>query len=292
VILLGLFFVVDILLSRRIQSFDNYSYSTMTDIVHNRINPDLIILGSSCGLHAFDPHYLDTSLNMDTYNLSMDGYHFNFQYARYKLCMAHHVVPKYIIQEIDFESVLKYHSFKGEQFLPYFYDPAFRMHCIPIDYDIWDKYIPMKRYYGHSDLIKSVLWDSYWEHPAYKGYCGNDGVYDSKEYEAADSLFFTIDELNLKQQLAFLEETSSLGIKVIFVIVPIYSQMLKKVCNLQEMYTLYDSLASCYSVPLLDYSSLPLCEDTTYFFSATHLNIKGMNRFEPILISDLKTIIK
>ena len=41
-------------------------------------------------------------------------------------------------------------------------------------------------------------------------------------------------------------------------------------------------------IPILDYTHMSLCEDTSYFYNAMHLNKKGSDIFSDSLANDIK----
>jgi lysophospholipase L1-like esterase len=77
----------------------------------------------------------------------------------------------------------------------------------------------------------------------------------------------------------YLDKLKEEDIKVVFVYAPIYIGLIKKMDHIEGMYSMYDSIAKKYDIPILDYNYDPLCCDTAYFYNATHLNKAGAERF-------------
>jgi hypothetical protein len=53
---------------------------------------------------------------------------------------------------------------------------------------------------------------------------------------------------------------------------------------------MYDSIACEFHIPILDYSDIPMCYDTAYFYNATHLNKTGAELFTTKLAHDIDSI--
>ena len=56
------------------------------------------------------------------------------------------------------------------------------------------------------------------------------------------------------------------------------------------MHSAYKKIADKYGIPILDYMTMSLCKDTTYFYNAMHLNKKGSEIFSDSLAHDLKRL--
>lgn len=60
--------------------------------------------------------------------------------------------------------------------------------------------------------------------------------------------------------------------------------------SLNQIYAYYREIADRYSIPILDYTYMSLCNDTTYFYNAMHLNKRGSNIFTDSLANDIKKL--
>lgn len=88
----------------------------------------------------------------------------------------------------------------------------------------------------------------------------------------------------------YLAKTKAEGIKVIFVYTPLYIGATRKIENLKEMYDKYQEYANKYDIPILDYTYMDICYDTTYFYNAMHLNKIGAEIFSDTLANDIKRL--
>ena len=58
--------------------------------------------------------------------------------------------------------------------------------------------------------------------------------------------------------------------------------------DLDTEYTFYQRIADKYDIPVLDYSHMSICNDTSFFYNAMHMNVKGAERFSDTLAHDIK----
>ena len=76
----------------------------------------------------------------------------------------------------------------------------------------------------------------------------------------------------------FLQETRHEGIPVVFVYAPLYKG-LKDHLDEDKTRAAYLALSQRYDIPLLDFSEIAFCTDTSYFMNGHHVNKKGADCF-------------
>ena len=59
---------------------------------------------------------------------------------------------------------------------------------------------------------------------------------------------------------------------------------------LKEVHTFYNNIAKAFDIPVLDYSNMEICSDSTYFYNAMHLNKKGSKLFSDSLANDIRRL--
>lgn len=146
-----------------------------------------------------------------------------------------------------------------------------------------EKYIPYYRYIG-IDIHE-------WDDGLYKGYRGQDKAWDGTMFSQMDTVQVSSDTAMLRLFDDFLTEQARLGTQVILVYSPIYHGVIDKCPNMNKMYNMYDSIASKYDIPILNYFEMPICYDTTYFYNAIHLNRIGAEIFTTHLAQDVDSIM-
>ena len=117
-----------------------------------------------------------------------------------------------------------------------------------------------------------------------------DDEWDGSVLYAMDSLGCAIDTSAVSLFIDFLHEATDKKVKIIFVYAPIYVGAREKMVNEEQMFTMYDSIAKIFEIPILDYNDIPMCYDTTYFYNATHLNKIGAELFTTKLAHDIDSL--
>jgi hypothetical protein len=95
-----------IITKQLLKSKDKY-YVVWNDLVFVRINSEILIYGSSRARAHINSKILEDSLKSTVYNLGIDGYSFNMEYCRHQLILNSNLVPKYIIQTLDYHTLGK-----------------------------------------------------------------------------------------------------------------------------------------------------------------------------------------
>ena len=287
--------LLDLFLSSRLLRNENRMFSTWSQIYNDSTNYDLIINGSSRAWTQYNPIMLDSMLNVNSYNLGMDGSGITRQIVKYKKYCEYHKTPKHLIQNIDFITIDTTFGYEREQFFPYFiYDRSLMQEMDVYEkFSFAEKFIPSYRYIGYRDVLTEALFN--YSSQArfeflFKGYLGNNSTWNGTELAKLDSVVFSCNAMALHLFIDFLEQTTKQGTKVLFVYAPVYHGVRTKMTNEHQMYEMYDTIAARFNIPILDYNDIPLCYDTTYFYNGTHLNRIGAESFTIQLAHDIDSI--
>ncbi len=279
---------LDAFISHKLRYSNDRRFIVWTEIIEQEINANLLIMGSSRAWVQFSPKIIDTILDVNSYNLGIDGSHIDRQIMRYDFYKLHNHKPQIILHNIDFMSVLsKKVGYEREQFFPYFANKDM-MTVINEEPFTWqERYLPYYRYYGYQDLLRSY---NHSQDSLYKGYCGQERDWNGSLFSSIDSLHFNCERTLQVMFLDYVQDVKNDSINLIFVYAPFYIEAVKKVDNLDEMYSTFDSIAKAYDVPILDYTYSYLSYDTTYFYNASHLNKRGAELFSTMLANDLDSL--
>lgn len=259
--------------------------------MHGSIDADIVIMGNSRALTQVNPHILDSILEVDSYNLGIDGSSINRQIRKYHLFREYNKKPKLIIQNIDHISMIYYVGYEREQFYPYFWNKSMRREFVATEpFSIWDKYMPLYRYYHNLHKHDMVGLITSTNHRMSKGYMEKDLLWDGAKFRKVKSTQFTNHEQTEKMFDEYLAQAKAEGIKVVFMYSPVYIGLTRKVLNPQEMHDKYQEYADKYDIPILDYTYMDICYDTTYFYNAMHVNKKGAEIFSDTLAKDIKRL--
>ena len=308
--LLGfLFFLIPLLLfsilgdfiitKQLLKSKDKY-YVVWNDLVFGRINSEILIYGTSRARAHINSKTLEDSLESTVYNLGIDGYTFNMEYCRHQLILNSNLLPKYIIQTLDYHTLGKKHElYQYEQFYPYFDNKIISNTTKNYKGFSWFDYnLPLVRYYGSTKQIISaaniLIRPSHNKGNRYKGFynINSKWTYEFDEIKKEKkSLYQKLDKETIILFNNYLADLKKRNINIIFVYTPEYIEGQKFISNRAEIINIYKYFSKKYNIPFLDYSSDPICLQRTYFYNAEHLNLLGSNLFSKKLASDLKFYI-
>lgn len=298
--ILVLAYPIDLFLSKQLKKSNDFlgEYEVWNDIYNSNIKADMVVYGSSRAWVDISPKILKDSLQLETYNLGMDGHNFWLQYLRHLEYLKHNNKPSHILLAVDFNSLQKREDlYLYEQFLPYmlwnnnlkeFTKSYNGFHYL--DYDL-----PLIRYAGNSSIIKNALSLGFSKDvpKAYrtKGYKGIKKTW-SNELTLAKSKMekykIQIDSTSVTLFSQFLQECKDNNIKVSLVYTPEHIEGQKFIENKDIVSNLYKEYAEKFDLIYLDYSKDSICSNKEYFYNATHLNKKGSEVFTEKLASDLK----
>jgi len=253
---------------------------------------DVVIMGSSRAKRQFNPYILDSMLNINSYNMGVDGRFIKSQILTYNAYQRSNGKPKFIIQNIDYSTIDTDNAFEREMYFPYFNDKTFRNEVVEIEsLSLADKYMPGIRYSGyfHKILLK-MKFKNRGRDIDTKGFVNNYTKWDGSLLEKLTEIDYSQDSLALYSFDKYLSKAYSDNIKIIFVYSPIYIGATKKIKNIEGMYQMYDSIAKKYDIPILDYNYDAICYDTIYFYNATHLNRKGADLFSLKFANDIDSL--
>lgn len=280
----------DYVLSNYLTHSKARKYVVWNDIVFDTVNADLLVLGSSRAWVQYDTYIMDSMLNINSYNLGIDGSALNRQMLRYKIYdHFQKKKPKALLINVDCLGIGYTTGYEREQFFPYFHIKYAGKEMKEMEpFSVGELYLPMFRYYKNG--LYQVVLDSYEDTVLYKGYEGKEKLWDGTEFSKINSYHFNRDEQTERAFEVFLMQLKEQNIEIIFVYAPIYIKLTNKVDNLPEVYETFQSYSNKYQIPILDYTYYYLSYDTTYFYNANHLNKTGAELFTKQLCYDLDSL--
>lgn len=288
IVLYGILLCGDAIVTYAFHQKKTRKYVVWNDMIHDRIDANLLIMGNSRAWCHYSPQIMDSILRINTYNIGINGSAFNRQYARYDISM-HYIShrPKYIIQNVEFYTLEHVEGYEREQFMPYMIYPYYRRRVCEIEpFSPGELYIPMYRYYKNNFYEEFTKYDDI----VYKGYLGHDFQWDGSKMRDMTVYNTKIDSTSLAMFIDYIEHVKAEGIGLLFVLSPIYAGVTDKIQDLEELHNVYFDLAKEYDLPILDYTQWRICQDTTYFYNATHLNRTGAELFSIQLAHDLDSL--
>lgn len=275
-------------------------YKEWYEIKNSKINADLIILGSSRALRHFSPIVIDKNLNLNSYNLGMDGQFFLSQKWRLKQYLKYNKKPATIIQTVDYWFLNNPKITTGyTQFIPYINSDFVAEFDTNTIFTKKDYYLPLYKYSHTPGILFSGISNMFNSKPSdngkFKGFKPNDLHWNNFGYLKYKKNVLPYNaEVNQKAYYELnkmIGECKSNGINLIFVFPPNFVDCDKFVSNHDSISSLISALCKVNKIVYLDYHKIPMCSDTSYFYDLNHLNLKGVEKFNNILVSDLKNNI-
>ncbi len=270
----------------------NAYFASWNDLYNSKINADLLIMGSSRAEFHISPKILDSLLSLNSYNLGLSAWHFDMQYARFRMYLQHNRKPKYIIQNVDVYGFSKRADVAdAPQFLPYIQDTILQRTITGLkgNFDFYQQNIPLLKYKnqqkiafeGFFDFIGfSNLYDTTLK---YKGYRGNNYAW-NKDFESFKKRYpkgvrYKFDKEVIRQFNEYLGFCQRENIKVFLVYAPEYYEVQPYYKNKGELINLCQKSVEKYNCQFLDYSKNSLCFYKEYFYNSQHLNKQGAELF-------------
>ncbi len=285
---------VDYLFSQVAKHSSDYSIESWNELMNGNIDADVVAVGSSRVTEHVNPLVLDSVLQTNAYVLGMDGRAIYSQIKKYHVYREHNAKPKVIIQNVDVFSMIKRLGICKTQFFPFFWDKSIRKYFFSEEpFTFWEKYMPMYRYLNvhfRSNMpgIKFFLPDG--QKKLTKGYRGLDRPWDGSALAAVDSIPFLVDSTCVQAFKDYISEAKAENVQMVFVFCPLYVGATQKMTCLKEVHDFYYSIAKTYDIPVLDYTNMDICSDSTYFYNAMHLNYRGSKVFSDSLANDIKKL--
>ena len=286
-VILVLALIADIMISKGLRQTERGHFYTMNALMNQKMDADVVILGNSRATVSYNTYTIDSILDVNSRNLGISAQPFGVSYLRWQLYHRNNIDPKLLIVNIDFRDLrMVTRGCEKEQYYPYMRDTLVRPYLDLYGFTWTEKHVPMYRYRGDYKLMAIGFCELlHIRHDRkgnyYKGYANEDTKWNGR------NLQYMLSKGKIKGQCEpqavqllehFLQETRDENVPVVFVYAPLYKQLKD---NLEEEQTraAYQDLSQRYDVPLLDFSEIDFCSDSSYFMNGHHVNRKGARRF-------------
>jgi hypothetical protein len=232
--------------------------------------------------------------------MGINAYLFDVQYARYKFYRAHNLKPRMIVQCVDLFTFDK----SGElidkpQFLPYLTDTNIAAATEKVGMPRWYRYFPFMKWQEQAKTVETGV-QRFWQpvrqdtEYLYKGYRGQEMKWDEGMFNwFLEKNPHYVPEMNAAvfgQFKTFLADCSRDTIQVVMVLTPHYYRFTQTVVMLPEYRRLMQLTADKYGATFFDFTTDSLCNDSSKFYNATHLNKAGAEIFSRKLAAALAAI--
>jgi hypothetical protein len=289
--------ILDVFVSYGLRKSNSNTFNNLNKVFNGEINADLVVNGSSKALVHFSPKILDSVMEINSYNLALDGTEFMVQKTQYDIYLKNNTKPKYVIQTVSSGSLVKNTEIRNQvQFAPYLNVDEINEMAKKYDGFKWyDYYVPFVRYTGEFEQIVDGSFSAFNVHlkqsSKYKGYLEKQAEWDSSFANVMEinpnGISWTFDSASIKLFRDFLEESRAKDITVFLVYPPTYHEFHSYLNNRQEILSFYKKIAEEYAIPFMDYSNCFLSQDKSYFYNSQHLNKKGAELFSQQVANDI-----
>lgn len=295
--LIAVMWGLDLLITHNLRHSNARMFSTYNIILHDNLQCDAVVMGSSRGQVQYDVRIIDSIAGLDCYNISIDGRCIDAEVTMYNFYCRHCPKPRLIIQNIDWGNLLMSNGYEREQYLPYLRSDKQLYHEIKNRESLnWaDYYLPLMHYAGYHEVIKEGLGlRNKLNRPSmYKGFIARDDVWNNSVFQQIDTIGFGYNPEALAIFDHYLAQCQKEGIRVVMVYAPFYIGATRKMGSAADsMFALYQSFADKYNYPILNYTYDSISYDTLNFYNASHLNRRGAELFSTKLAHDLKELLQ
>ena len=289
--------IVDIGL-KRMNAHSN-TQTSIEELLSDTLNGDIVIMGNSRALCSYNPITIEHILHRKVWNIGVSGQPFGISYMRYHLYIQHNKKPKLVIVNIDNNELdMISNGFGREEYYPYLSDSIIRTYIDLYGFTWKHIYIPMYKYLGDYKLIGYGLLSAIGFYPFpsqthYHGFYNANNKFDGNELRnqlLKDSIFRAeCSEEAICLLNNFIGELQQQNIHSLLCYAPQYKELYQHL-QIDSCLSEYRYLSETYNIPLLDYSSLTWTNDSTYFYNANHVNLKGSELFSTQLALDMDSL--
>ncbi|MCE7995962.1 MAG: hypothetical protein HEP71_28540 [Roseivirga sp.] len=293
---------LDLVITKGLKKTRYEEFAEWNAILNGEVEADMVIMGGSRAFVHFSPEILDSSLQLNAYNLGMDGYLFPMQQARFDAYLEQNDKPRYVLQSVSMSTLSRRNGlYSREQFLPYLDNEKVLMATKAYEGLSWFDYnVPLLRYRKQWDLITIGATESLGVrhisgNEKHKGYVGRsrswDGTFEKFVENSPEGIVADVEEEVVMAFESYLKRCKENDIQVILVYTPEFEGIQRYFVNRAEVMGIYQRLATKFDLEFLDYSADPMCSDQTFFYNSQHMNKSGAEKFSRKLAGDLKEIV-
>ena len=298
-LVLTVFYIFDKAITLGLKQSNMVMYENFTNIFNGTIKADLIINGSSKAYVQVDPYIIDSTLNLNSYNLGLDGNPFIPQKLVYELYEKNNDPPTIIVQIVDFTTMSKAEGelYNYIKFAPYLNIDIVRETMQSYEgFSFMDYHFPLLKYTGKplevTDGVLSLFNIHLTPSNLYKGYLEQhkswDGSFEEFKKTNESGITANLDRTTCALFENYIVHCKKQNILLFLVYPPIYYEFIPYDINRKSVIEYFNRVSEKYDVPFLDYSVDELSSHKKYFYNSQHLNAKGAKLFTKKLSNEIK----
>lgn len=260
-------------------------FSGNINYICEKIDEDIIMMGSSRMRHHYVPQVFEDSLGMSCYNAGIDGNGIILSYGFLEMILQRHI-PKLVIYDVTNFDMYDSDNTKFLGSLKPYYDKS----VIPTIFEDvqWSEQYKMKsNLYRYNSNLLGLIGDNF--HPLQsfdKGYWPSHKVMDYEPvFKKVDE--WPVDELKLRYVEKFIDLAHRYDVMLVLVASPTwfgdklmgYNSPVEQICEKK-------------GVTFFDYFYEPnCCISKQYWSDASHLNDEGAILFSKMIVTELKALL-
>ncbi len=283
---------------------DSEQTGKINKIVNHSIDPDIIVFGSSVSEVGVSSRIIQAGTGASVFNCSLNGTRFMQYKGMIDEFISYSKNNKYVILVETYFSFEKTDALAFiDRYLAHINNQYLFNSLYAIQPDLaWKcRYVPFYKYVaathvyyknaviGWKNFIKKTQSDTS------LGYAPVDSDWQSDADEAIKNtphFDISIDGPTAECYRETVQELEKRGKKVIIVLMPMYTEMLKRVTDLTPLRNKLNEMSSATGARFLDFSTSGLCAEKQFFYNSNHLNRPGSVVFSAVLADSLKTIMR
>ncbi|WP_273566581.1 hypothetical protein [Maribacter halichondriae] len=298
---LGICYFLDKIVTKGLRKSNMVMYDNLTQLFHGKINADLIVNGSSKAYVQVDPRILDSALNLNSFNLGLDGNNFTAQKMVFDFYKEHNKNPKIVVQVVSNGTLTTTGNnlYNHIKFAPYLNEEKIYSTTKRYDdFSILDYHIPMLKYAEYPLEVVDGFFSYFNIHfatsPLYKGYLANDipwdGSFEKFKEANENGVRFELDKESRDLFETYIEDVIHNNTEMILIYPPVYHEFQSFVRNRDEIIAYYETISLKYDIAFFDFSQDEMALNRTYFYNSQHLNKTGAELFTKKLSEKIKTV--
>ena len=260
------------------------------DVMTGKAKADIVALGDSRVNTDFVPDVVDSLTSLRSYNLGSVGQHFPMQLVHYEMFRKRYGHPSLFLHFVDNWTLSKdfylpdYFRIgpKMWQYMPWMWSKDFRMSIFRADpFFFLLASLPWIRYRGlHPEII------SFSPRQTDRGYFIGGAKKFTQKWRNKEFEFFDRKRVMMLYR-EFLKDVKDDNVDIVMVIPPFSDECHFIAGEEQKMFDYYRTISTEFNIPLLDYTRMVMCADTSFFSDEIHLKPQAARMFCDTLVKDI-----
>lgn len=289
-------FSIQYFLDFGLRNHKNTQINDWKNILHGKINSDIIINGSSRGFVGYNASIIGEKLKLSCFNLSFNAGGYNLQQDKFDIYIKKNKIPKVIIQNIDLAYFIKSNGLPDEwQFYPFLYNNELGYLTSKFDTKFnYFRIFPLLKFNQNFGLIKEGILANFSSQvkkngKTLNGFCPQNRAFKVDSYNLRRFQNQKVESNNekeiklLHQMIAFYESRLESDSKIILVWMPEHKLRLTENFNLHRKFIVNElnllQKMNKKNILFIDMAYDDISNFDENYYDTFHLTEKGANEF-------------